>query len=91
VSGAALVVQGMVCVQRVCLQHVVQVLDLGEGGLLWIGPARRPLAVVELGIGIRVCRVYGRVMRVIRRRWVGIAGRHCACCVACVNGTLCRR
>jgi hypothetical protein len=91
VAGPALVVQRVVRVQCVGLQHVVEVLDLGEGRLLRIGPTRRPLAVVELGIGIRVGRVYGRVMRVIRRGWVGVVGGHCARCVACVNGVLCRR
>jgi hypothetical protein len=47
-SRAALVVQGVVRVQRVGLQHLVQVLDLGVGRFLRVGPTRRALAIVEL-------------------------------------------
>jgi hypothetical protein len=70
----ALVVQGVV---RVRLQHL-QVLDLAERRFRGIGPARWSLAVVELGIGIGIGigirGVYGRVMRVVRRRWIWIIG-----------------
>jgi hypothetical protein len=70
-DGHALVVQGMVGVQGVRLQHV-EVLNLGVRRLLRIRPARRSLVVVKLGIGIGRRWIDGRVMRVTRRGWIRI-------------------
>lgn len=74
--GHPLVVQRVVGVQGVRLQHV-EVLDLGVGRLLHVGRARWSLSVVErrigTGIGTGRRRVDGRVMRVARRGWVGVA------------------
>jgi hypothetical protein len=76
-AGAALVVvEGVVGVQCVCLQHLVQVLNLGKGRVLRIGRAWWALAVVQLSIVIRTRRIDGRVVRVARRGF-GVAGRHC--------------
>jgi hypothetical protein len=77
-TGASLVVEGMVCVEGVGLQHLIEVLDLGEGRLCVVRPARRPWALVQLGIGVRVRGVYGRVVRLVRRGRVWIARGHCA-------------
>jgi hypothetical protein len=69
--GRALVVEGVVRVERMRLQHLVQVLDLGERLLLWVRATRRTLAIVDLRI-VRWGRIQWCV--VVCGRWVAHDG-----------------
>ena len=69
----ALVGQGMVCVERLRLQHLVDVLELGVRrlGRRWVGRSPRRLAVEQRRIGVlRVERRVGMRRVLVGRCWV---------------------
>ena len=69
----ALVGQGMVCVERLRLQHLVDVLELGVRrlGRRWVGRSPRRLAVEQRRIGVlRVERRVGMRRVLLGRCWV---------------------